>query len=201
MTAYISKQQYPRQSPEGFLERAFMWLNSGIDMGLFYAGLELRCCFEKIWLKHGIASNDESDEFTKLNWKPRQIQRRLSNELSPDIDINQSYIFTHDAANPSLTTGYYLAMPDTLLLGSKGLLNDFVHAQWAIPINTPDKAWYLENHKLLSRVANDLVPHVNPRNSLVLACMPDIKACPTDSAVVEGILRVGMTHIIRAGAP
>lgn len=164
-----------------------MWLNSGIDIGLFYAGLELRGCFEHIWLKHGIASDDDSERFFGLNWKPQEIQKRLEQEFSSKIDINKSYVFTFDINDPSLTMGYYLAMPQTLFQDRRAT-NPFVHAQWAIPINTPDQAWYREKHGLLTDFAMKLIPHTSPKNSLVKACMPNIQMIEVGSEQIIPVL-------------
>lgn len=186
-TIIFPNQKYAKLSAEGFLERAFMWLNSGIDLGLFYAGLELRGCFEKIWLKHGIASDDDSDEFFKLNWKPQDIRKHLKEELATKIDITKSYVFTFDKANPSLTMGYYLAMPDSLFR-EKFAINDFVHAQWAIPIGAPDRVWYKEKHALLTDFATKLIPHASGKNSLCTSCMPNIEAHEIDSEQIKPTL-------------
>jgi hypothetical protein len=163
------KQKYPELSAQGFLERAFMWLNSDVDIGLFYAGLELRGCFEKIWQKHAGASTDDSDKFfNEFNWQPKSIRSRLRKELELIVDINKSYIFTTEATIPFPTSWYYLAMPDSLFTEVKKM-NDFVHAQWAIPIGDPKRVWYRENHNLLSDLATKLIPHASSNNTIVPA--------------------------------
>jgi hypothetical protein len=44
----LPQQHYPIIDAHGFLERAFLWLDSEIDVGIFYAALDLRFTFEKI---------------------------------------------------------------------------------------------------------------------------------------------------------
>jgi hypothetical protein len=193
------KQKYAELCAQGFLERAFMWLNSDIDVGLFYAGLELRGCFEKIWQKHAGASTDDSDKFfNEYNWQPKRIKTQLHKELESLVDIDKSYIFTTDATNPFPTSWYYLAMPDSLFREVKNT-NDFVHAQWAIPMGDPKRKWYRENHSLLSDLATKLIPHASSKNTIVPACMPKAHTYEIDPKKIEPILRESLDGIENSG--
>jgi hypothetical protein len=122
-------QHYPRLESHGFLERAFLWLQSGNDVDLFYATLELRFTFEKLLLKHGNASTTYTGSFLKLNGKPRELHERLKDEFASRLDIAKPYQFTLDPSNPVLTMGYFLPIPDALFR-SYGRLDKYLHAQW-----------------------------------------------------------------------
>jgi hypothetical protein len=60
------RQKYPKLDCHGFLERAFKWLKSGVEIELFYAALELRFTFEKVLIKHGNASTDYTDAIPNI---------------------------------------------------------------------------------------------------------------------------------------
>lgn len=165
-----------------------MWLDSGIDIGLFYAGMELNKCFESIWLKHGLASNDDSDEFTNLNAQPHLLAEKLNHEFILQLSFEKSYKFTLDSTNPNLTMGHFLMMPNSLF-EAKEKVSKFAHAQWAIPIGHPEKHWQKESHDLLLSFALDLIPHASSQNSLIVVQTPDIKAIEIDTAHLKTILR------------
>jgi hypothetical protein len=57
------KQRFPIIDAHGYLERAYYWLESESDIAVFYAALELRFTFEKILIKHGWASNNNTNNF------------------------------------------------------------------------------------------------------------------------------------------
>src|SRR4051812_34743855 len=92
-------QKYPKLDCHGFLERAFVWLKSGVEIELFYAALELRFTFEKVLIKHGNASTDYTDTFFKLHWQPKRMRNRLISEFAARLDITKSYQFTLDPRN------------------------------------------------------------------------------------------------------
>jgi hypothetical protein len=170
------------------LERAFAWLNSGVEIGLFYAALELRFTFEKILIKHGFASNHYTKSFLKLGWQPKKLHSHLREEFSPKLDINKSYIFTLDPTNPVLTMGYYLPLTEDLF-EYYGRLDKYLHAQWAIHMFDLSRRWYNETSSFLLEFANKLVPHASPSNSLDYLSIPNIQAKELDAYEVERILR------------
>lgn len=189
-TVQLPDQNYPRLSSDGFLERAYMWLRSGEDIGLFYSALELRLCFESIWLGHGRASDNNSDSFYALNGYPTSMERELKKEFSGRIDLDKSYLFTHGRTNPDLTMGYFLAMPATSNLWVKRkMVCNFVHAQWAIPLGDAKRGWYKEKLADLQDLAHELIPHASPRNSLSTIFMPGIEIVEVDASQIEPILR------------
>jgi hypothetical protein len=187
-------QNYPRLDCYGCLERAFTWLKSEFDIGLFYAALELRFTFEKVLIKHGYASGDYTDDFTALHWQPKKLRNRLIQEFAPQLDIRKSYAFTLDPANPVLTMGYFLAVPDDLYHSYRHL-DGYLHAQWAIHINTPDRVWYKEALAFLLDLADKLIPHASPKNSLDYFSIPNIQAREIDAQELELILRATLPKI------
>jgi hypothetical protein len=182
------RQKYPKLDCSGFLERAFKLLNSGVDIELFYAALELRFTFEKVLIKHGGASTDYTNAFLQLHWQPRRLRNHLIREFTPLLDINKSYRFTLDSSTAAATLGYFLPVPEHLF-ASYGHLNDYLHAQWAIRIGTPDQAWYKDTHAFLYDFARVLVPHASPKNSLDYFSIPNIQAEEIDTQELEEILR------------
>ena len=84
----FSRLKYPRLDVHGFLERAFLWLDSGIDIGIFYAALDLRFAFEKTLIKHGFASDNFTKSFEKLKWQPRKLHEALRWTLSIDREAD-----------------------------------------------------------------------------------------------------------------
>jgi hypothetical protein len=118
-------QKYPKLDCHGFLERAFQWLKSGVEIELFYAALELRFTFEKLLIKHGNASTNYTKSFYKLHWQPKDMRNSLVNEFAPRLDIAKSYRFTLDPANPVLTLGYFLTIPEMLFV-SYAQLNSYL---------------------------------------------------------------------------
>jgi hypothetical protein len=167
-------QKYPKLDAHGFLERAFSWLNSGIDIGIFYAALELRFTFEKVLIKHGFASSNYTTSFEKMNWKPDKLHEALDKEFSQRINLSKSYRFFLETGNEPVVFGYYLPI-DQELFSLYGKLDNYLHAQWAIPIGLPDNAWQKENSQLLRNFAERLIPHANPKNSLDYLSLPNIK--------------------------
>ena len=71
------EQNYPIVDAHGFLERAFLWLDSDIDAGVLYAALDLRFTFERILIKHGSASANYSKSFEKAIWQPKKLREAL----------------------------------------------------------------------------------------------------------------------------
>src|SRR5919205_304917 len=100
-------QKYPKLDSHGYLERAFKWLKSGVEIDLFYAALELRFTFEQVLIKHGNASTDYTDAFIKLHWQPKRMRNHLINEFAARLDIAKSYKFTLDPKNSRSTMGYF----------------------------------------------------------------------------------------------
>lgn len=101
------KQRFPKIDAHGFLERAFVWLDSGIDIGIFYAALELRFTFEKILIRHGFASSNFSKSFEKMNWQPQKLQEFLEKEFSSQINLGKAYKFFGGIKNETAPFGYY----------------------------------------------------------------------------------------------
>jgi hypothetical protein len=168
------KQKYPKLDAHGFLERAFSWINSGIDVGVFYAALELRFTFEKILIKHGFASSNYTKPFEKMNWKPSQLQESLEKEFSQRINLARAYRFFIETDNEPVNFGYFLPI-DQELFSMFGRLNKYLHAQWAIPIGLPNDVWQKANSQILRDFAEKLIPHANPKNSLDYLSIPNIK--------------------------
>jgi hypothetical protein len=181
-------QKYPKLACHGFLERAFDWLKSGVEIELFYAALELRFTFEKVLIKHGQASTDYTDSFLELHWQPKRMRNRLISEFASRLDVAKSYQFTLDPKNSGPTMGYFLTIPEELF-DSYGHLNDYLHAQWAIHMFTTTRSWYTETHAFLSDFAHKLIPHASPENSLDFFSIPNIQAKEIDTCTLEQILR------------
>jgi hypothetical protein len=181
-------KQYPVVDAHGFLERAFFWLDSEIDVGIFYTALDLRFTFEKILIKHGFASTNYSKSFEKNNWQPKKLLEALGKEFSQLIDIDKAYVFFFERGGGRDIFGYYLPIPEDLFtLYSK--LDNYLHAQWAIPIGLPDNRWRKENTQILRVFAERLIPHANPKNSLDYISLPNIKMEDVDVAEIENILK------------
>ena len=151
-----------------------MWLDSGIDIGIFYAALDLRFTFEKILIKHGFASSNYTKSFEKMIWQPDKLQESLSKEFSQRINLAKAYKFFLGTDDETVTFGYYLPISQELF-SMYGKLDKYLHAQWAIPIGSPDGAWRKENSQNLCNFAEKLIPHANPKNSLDYLNLPNIK--------------------------
>lgn len=182
------KQQYPKLDAHGFLERAFFWLDSGIDIGIFYAALELRFTFEKILIKHSFASTNYCKSFEKMNWQPDKLQEALSKEFSQRINLTKAYkIFLKTDMKPVIF-GYYLPIPQELF-SMYGKLDKYLHSQWAIPMGSPNDEWRNENSKKLSIFAERLIPHANPKNSLDYLSLPNIEFDELEVSDTEILLK------------
>jgi len=184
----LRKPRYPQLDPHGFLERAFVWLESDIDIGIFYAALDLRFTFEKILIKHGFASDDFSKSFTQLKWQPRKLHDALQKRFAGQINLAKSYRFFNGEVAEKLQFGCYLSMP-VELFADYGKLDNYLHAQWGIPIGTRDKAWLKENRAFLVNFADKLVPHANPDNSLSFFTLPNTKHVEVEWEELEKSLR------------
>jgi len=182
------QQQYPKLDAHGFLERALLWLDSEIDIGIFYAALDLRFAFEKTLIKHGFASTNYSKSFEKNNWQPKKLLEALSKEFSQKIDFDKAYVFFLERASKSDVFGYYLPIPQELFT-SYGKLDIYLHAQWAIPIGLKNDKWRKENGQVLRIFAENLIPHANPKNSLDYLSLPNIKYKELEITEVENILK------------
>lgn len=182
-------RRFPKLEPSGFLERAFFWLDSESDLRIFYAALELRFVYEKIFLNHALASNNNSPNFDKLNWKPKRLQDELTREFSSQINLENAYQFFIKAPNSSepVIFGYYLPF-DENIYSMYGKLDQFLHAQWAIPIGYPDRRWQKEKAVELFKLARELIPYSNPKNSLNYFSIPNIKFVELDISEAKKIL-------------
>ena len=167
-------QRFPKLDPHGFLERAFFWLDSDLDVGVFYAALELRFTFEKILIKHGFASSNYTKSFEKMNWNPDKLHEALHKEFSHRINLSKAYRFVLGDDDNSVIFGYYLPI-DKELFSMYGRLDKYLHSQWAIPIGTPDDKWQKESSQSLRSFAESLIPHANPKNSLDYLSIPNVK--------------------------
>ena len=181
-------QRFPKLDPPGFLERAFFWLDSGIDIGIFYAALELRFAFEKILIKHGFASTNYSKSFENLKWQPAKLRENLSKEFSHLVDLDLAYEFSLGTIENAVPIGYYIPV-DQDLFSMYGRLDNYLHAQWAIPIGAPDNAWQREHSQKLRDFAERLIPHANPINTLDLLSIPNINVEKSEIGDTEAILR------------
>lgn len=182
------KQQYPTVDAHGFLERAFLWLDSETEAGIFYAALDLRFTFEKTLIKHGFASTNYSKSFEKNNWQPRKLLEALGKEFSQQIDLEKAYVFSRERGKGRDIFGYYLPIPEELF-SSYHRLNNYLHAQWAIPVGLPDDIWRKENAQTLRVFAESLIPHANPKNSLDYLSLPNIKNEELEVSEAESILK------------
>ena len=165
-------QRFPKLAPHGFLERAFFWLDSDLDISIFYAALELRFTFENIFIKHGFASSNETKAFEKMNWQPERLYETLHKEFSYRINLAKAYKFVLGDNDTSVIFGYYLPINDELF-SMYGKLDKYLHSQWGIPIG--DKKWQKENSQNLRNFAEILISHANPENSLNYLSSPNIK--------------------------
>ncbi len=181
-------QQYPIADAHGFLESAFFWLDSEIEAGIFYAALDLRFTFEKILIKHGFASTNYSKSFEKNNWQPRKLHEALGKEFSQWINLDNAYVFFLESGSERNIFGYYLPIPQELF-SSYSKLDNYLHAQWAIPIDLPDDRWRKENAQNLRVLAENLIPHANPKNSLDYLSLPNIKLEELEVTKAENILK------------
>ncbi len=182
------QQQYPIVDSHGFLERAFLWLDSEIDVSIFYAALDLRFTFEKVLIKHGFASTNYSKSFEKNNWQPKKLHETLGKEFSQQIDLDNAYVFFFERGSGRDIFGYFLPVPQELF-SSYSKLDNFLHAQWAIPIGLPDDRWRKENAQHLRSFAESLIPHANPKNSLDYLSLPNIKFEELEVTEAEDILK------------
>ena len=175
-------------APYGFLQRAVSWLESELDVGIFYTALELRFAFESILIKHGFASTNPTKAFEKLKSQPDKLYHSLQQEFIERLDIAKSYRFFLDSPGESPTMGYYLSVPEDMF-PLYGKLDNYLHAQWGIPIGTPDKRWYKEQRVFLLDFANRLIPHTNPNDSLDYSSIPNIRFAEVNSGELESMLR------------
>lgn len=183
------KQKFSVGDSGGSLERAFSWLGSDDIFNVMYAALELRFTFEKIHIKHAFASSDYSTSFGKLTWKPEKLKAALDNEFSQIIDLEKAHLFFLEGINhEKIVMGYFLPIPDYLYI-QYGKLDNFLHAQWAIPIGWPDRRWQKSKAKELELFANELIPHSNPLNSLDNFNIPNIQVSDLDTLEVNALLR------------
>ncbi|HAE58553.1 MAG TPA: hypothetical protein DCG54_03340 [Anaerolineae bacterium] len=167
-------QKQLKLDARGFLGRAFFWLDSEIDVGIFYAALELRFTFEKILIKHGFASTNNSKSFEKLRWQPKELSRELNKEFAHKINLEKAFKFFIQSQVQPVVLGYYLPISQDLF-SEYGKLDGFLHAQWAIPIGRPNNAWQKEKARTLRAFAEKLIPHASPENSLDFLNIPEIK--------------------------
>jgi hypothetical protein len=184
----FSNPKYPILAPHGFLERAFLWLETGMETGIFYASLDLRFTFERILIKHGFASTNDTKSFEKLKSQPKELHQALQKEFLGRLDIGKSYKFFLGEGHNSSTVGYFLSIPEDLF-SPYGRLDNYLHAQWAIPIGTPDRRWYKEASAFLFNFANTLIPHANPDNSLDYMNIPSVKIEEVDGSELENMMR------------
>jgi hypothetical protein len=181
-------QKFPEIDAHGFLERAFFWLNSEFDFGVFYAALELRFTFEKILIKHGFASTNDSKTFNKFTSQPNKIQKTLEIEFSQKIDLNKAHRFFLDTSDGQIIYGYYLPISNELF-SLYGKLDKYLHAQWAIPIHRKDDAWRKNSTNELLIFAEKLIPHANPQNSLDFINIPNIIFDEQEIEQIETLLK------------
>ena len=167
-------QKQIKLDAHGFLGRAFFWLDSEIDVGIFYAALELRFTFEKILIKHGFASANYTKPFEKLTWKPSDLYQELNKEFVHKINLERACKFFLQGEEEPIVLGYYLPIGQDLF-SEYGKLGGFLHAHWAIPIGRPNNAWQKEKATSLRAFAEKLIPHANPGNSLDFLSIPEIK--------------------------
>lgn len=180
-------QQQIKLDAHGFLGRAFFWLDSEIDIGIFYAALELRFAFEKILIKHGFSSTNYSKSFEKLTWKPKELSQELNKEFAHKINLEKAFKFFLQSEEQPVILGYFLPISQDLF-SEYGKLDGFLHAQWAIPIGRPNNAWQKEKAKTLRAFAKKLIPHANPENSLDFLNIPEIKMEEVAIIDVQNIL-------------
>jgi hypothetical protein len=180
------KQRFPIIDAHGYLERAYYWLESESDIAVFYAALELRFTFEKILIKHGWASNNNTNNFEKKHSKAEILGETLTSEFSQKIALDKAYKFFFPPGKDyeEIVFGYYLPINQDLYT-SYGKLDNLLHAQWAIPIGLPNRKWQKERKKDLLIFADKLIPHANPKNSLDLISLPNIKYEEMDNQVIE----------------
>jgi hypothetical protein len=181
-------QRFPKLDAHGFLERVFFWLDSGVDIGIFYAALELRFAFEKILIRHGFASMNYSKTFEKMNWQPDKLHEALHKEFAHRVNLAKAQKFFLEGNGASVIIGYYLPI-DQELFSMYGRLDKYLHAQWAIPIGSRDGAWQKESSLRLRNFAERLIPHANPKNSLDFLSIPNIKLEDLEIPDAEAILR------------
>lgn len=181
----MNKRFRPIDIP-GYLERAFYWLQSPAPTGVLYAALDLRLSFEKIILKHGFASDNFSTTFMKLNFKPEQLYKSLSIEYAHKMNLNFGYrFFLNNSKNEKEKLfGYFLPI-NKELFAQYGKLDNFLHANWAIPLGFPDRRWQVEKSKDLRDFANKLIPHANSKNSLDWINIPNISIAEMDISIVN----------------
>jgi hypothetical protein len=184
----FDKQKFPKLDCQGFLERAFVWLKVDGDVEFFYAALELRFTVERLLLKHGFASEDYSDSFARLNWKPKELQQKLVKEFDGRLDMTKAFRFTLNPNDVHATMGYYLPVTKDMFKSYKDL-NGYLHAQWAVRMGTPDRAWAKKAHASMFDFATRLIPHASPRNSLNHFTIPNIQAVEMDRQELESLLR------------
>jgi len=179
------------------LERTFVWLESGIDIGVFYAALDLRFVLEKTVLKHALASQNYSKKFNKKNWQLFELYKDLKEEFAPRIDLTKAYEFYFGGTDTAQQVGSYLPMSDALF-ADYGRLSDLLHAQWAIPFHTPDRKWLSEKQAFVSGLATKLISHANPKNSLNFLSVPGARFVEIDWSVLEATLKsywgIGESH-------
>ena len=181
-------QRFPKLDPHGFLKRAFYWLDSGVDISTFYAALELRFTFEKMLIRHCFASSNYSKSFEKRNWQPDKLHEALHKEFAHRLNLAKAYKFFLEGGVASVIIGYYLPI-DRELFSMYGKLDKYLHAQWAIPIGSPDNAWQKESSLKLRTFGERLIPHANPKNSLDFLSIPNIKSEELEISDTEAILR------------
>jgi hypothetical protein len=81
-----------------------------------------------------------------------------------------------------------LPIPEELF-SSYGKLDNYLHAQWAIPIGLQDDRWRKESAQDLRVFAESLIPHANPKNSLDYISLPSIKMDELPVTEAENILK------------
>lgn len=205
-TPILPEQKHAPFSPQGAIERTRWWLARNEDVAILYASLELRYTFELILIKHGWASEDDSDDFNVLNWQPKRLHKTLRQEFAEKIDITKSYKFyleqndesaqllvatglRHAEVDGSLTLGYFLAVPPELF-DRCHMLNDNLHATWAgRDCRLPQRPWYTEQHRFLSELLDSLIPHASSRNDLNVLHTPGTKWEEVDGIELEKLLR------------
>ena len=181
-------EKYPIVDAHGFLERAFFWLDTETEVSVFYAALDLRFTFEKILIKHGFASTNHSKSFEKNNWQPKKLHEALGKEFSQQINLDNAYVFFRERGSGRDIFGYYLPIPQELF-STYGKLDNYLHAQWVIPIGLPDDRWRKENAQILRAFAESLIPHANPKNSLDYFSLPNMKLEELEVTKAENILK------------
>lgn len=123
-----------------------------------------------------------------MNWQPEKLHEALYNEFAHRVNLAKAYKFFLEGNGESVTIGYYLPI-DQELFSMYGRLDRYLHAQWAIPIGSRDGTWQKESSLKLRTLAQKLIPHANPHNSLDFLSIPNIKLEDLGIPETEAILK------------